>query len=71
MTLRNFGLGKKSLEQRMQEEAHHLVEVIKEEKGGHSTRQGWEALALSFIKQNPPKYTSACPGLCTVLSTDH
>ncbi|XP_038189416.1 cytochrome P450 2J2-like isoform X4 [Arvicola amphibius] len=33
MTLRNFGLGKKSLEQRMQEEAQHLVAIIKEEKG--------------------------------------
>nr|XP_045006057.1 cytochrome P450 2J4 isoform X2 [Jaculus jaculus] len=33
MTLKNFGLGKKSLEQRLQEEAHHLVEEIGEEKG--------------------------------------
>lgn len=37
-TLRNFGLGRKSLEERIQEEAYHLVEAIKEKNGKPFTR---------------------------------
>ena len=38
-TLRNFGLGRKSLEECVQEEAAHLIQTVGEENGEHVIRQ--------------------------------
>lgn len=40
-TLRNFGLGKKSLEERMQLEAYYLTQAIEEENGEDKCKRLW------------------------------
>ena len=52
MTLRNFGLGKKSLEQRMREEAYHLVEAIREEGGKHFSGHVLDAMKSYLLVLN-------------------
>lgn len=48
-TLKNFGLGKKSLDKCIQEEACNLIQAIKEENGEHFLGQVQETVTL-FIR---------------------
>lgn len=51
-TLRNFGLGKKSLDERIQEEVYHLALAMEEENGEcPPLGQVQETVALSFTEQ--------------------
>ena len=66
-TLRNFGLGKKSLEERIQEEASYLIQMIREENGEHVIGQVqglWLICSLMFISAYLPFLS---PELCRVL----
>ncbi|KAM4697112.1 cytochrome P450 2F3-like [Rhinophrynus dorsalis] len=48
-TLRNFGMGKRSVEERIQEEAHYLIEELKETNGTPTDITGYLSRTVSNV----------------------
>ncbi|KAM4695946.1 cytochrome P450 2F3-like isoform 1-T3 [Rhinophrynus dorsalis] len=49
ITLRNFGMGKRSVEERIQEEAHYLIEELKETNGTPTDVTGYLSRSVSNV----------------------
>ena len=68
MTLRNFGLGRKSLEERLQEEITYLIQAIGEENGEWVVGQ-MQGLWFTNQKLINTYMPVLVPALCRVLGS--